>query len=92
MSTLASKPVRYWTIYFAIREAADDPREAPWYGPWNIVLQDLFHGFCVAPFITVTYPQYPVVKNIDSVDPRDDDDDDDSDNEKHNDKARLFVL
>ena len=65
---LASKPSRYWTLNLAIAQARNDPREAPWYGPWNIVLQDLFQDFCLSPFYTVTYPQFPLVKDIDVVD------------------------
>jgi hypothetical protein len=91
-TTLCSKPAKYWKLYFAIREAADDPREAPWYGPWNTVLQDLFHDFCVAPLITLTFPQYPVVKNIDSVDARDNCDSSDDGSDEDDDQAGPLVI
>jgi len=66
--TLASKPVNYWILNLAIAQARNDPREAPWYGPWNVVLQQLFQNFCPKGFATATYPQFPLVENIDTVD------------------------
>jgi hypothetical protein len=62
---LTSKPPSYWALRLAIAEAREDLREAPWYGPWNIVLQDLFHNFAPWGFFTVTYPQFPLAKEID---------------------------
>jgi hypothetical protein len=62
----------------------DDPREAPWYGPWNIVLQDLFQDFCPPPFCTTTYPH---VEDIDVVDFEEEE----SDNEM-DDQVGLYPL
>jgi len=75
---LDSRPSSYWRLYFAIIEAAADWREAPWYGPWNIAIHQLFQDFCPPPFVTVTYPQHPVTKDIDSVTPEDDESEDDN--------------
>jgi hypothetical protein len=60
-------PNNYLVLNLAILHASHDPREAPWYGPWNIVLQDLFRDFCRAnsSFFTATYPQFPLTKDID---------------------------
>jgi hypothetical protein len=60
-----------WALQVAIADANADPsgREAPWYGPWNLVLQDfLFRGFGNFPYLTVTYPQYPVSNTVDIED------------------------
>jgi hypothetical protein len=77
MITLDSKAEKYWALYFAISEATADYREAPWYGPWNTVLQDLFQGFCLKGYATVTYPQFPISKDIDTFNPEDEGSDDD---------------
>lgn len=74
--TLGSKPDTYWKLYIAIAEAAADYREAPWYGPWNIVLQATFKDFCVPPYFTITCPQFPVAKDIDTFDPKDNESED----------------
>jgi hypothetical protein len=92
--TARSKTEKYWTLYFPIQSAAEDPREAPWYGPWNIVLQDLFQGFCPVGFHTATYPQYPLVKDIDSVDQDgdlNDSSDDGKTDEEEDDQAIISV-
>jgi hypothetical protein len=69
MPPQAVLPPNYFVLNLAILHAKQDPqgREAPWYGPWNIVLQDLFRGFCPAKenFYTATYPQFPLTKDID---------------------------
>ena len=50
-----------WHLHIAITDAALDHREAPWYGPWNIILRDfIFLSFCQPPYMTITYPQFPV--------------------------------
>ena len=73
---LESRPLNYWRLRFSIAEAAADCREAPWYGPWSIAVQQLFENFCPrhGPFVTITYPQYPVTKDIDSIIPDEDED------------------
>ena len=63
-----SKPPSYWALHLAIAEASNDPLEAPWYGPWNLVLQDLCYAFNQPGAFTVTYPQFPLVKEIDTFD------------------------
>ena len=73
--TLASKPPYYWALNLAILQASNDSREAPWYGPWNIVLKNMFQDFCPAKFYTATYPQFPLVKGIDAVDSEEDESD-----------------
>jgi hypothetical protein len=95
-----SKTTLGWALHLAIAEALGDSREAPWYGAWNIVLKDiLFESFCLPPLLTVTYPQFPLSKNIDThnleddkisdADDSDDDesDDDDDDDDDENDKG-----
>ena len=71
-----SMPSEEWHLQTTIVDASLDHREAPWYGPWNIVLRDfIFRSFCPRPFLTITYPQFPVSKHVD-IDDADDDDDD----------------
>ena len=36
--------------------------------PWNIVLHDLFQGFCSPPCSTATHPQYFLLQDIDHLD------------------------
>jgi hypothetical protein len=49
-----------------------------YYGPWNIVLKDFFFpGFFPSPYATITYPQFPSTKDIDTFNPEDDKLDDD---------------
>jgi hypothetical protein len=84
---LTSKPPGYWLLHLAIAAASNDSREAPWYGPWNIVLQDLFHAFGPQEFFTVTYLQFPLVKEIDTVDSDEEESDEGSDYE-----AGLYPL
>jgi hypothetical protein len=79
---LASRPLSYWRLHFAIIEAAADWREAPWYGPWNIAIHTLFQDFCPSPFVTITYPQYSVTKDIDSVIPEEDECEDSDDDDE----------
>ena len=67
-SLLASKSSYNWVLNLAVLQASNDSREAPWYGPWNIVLQKMFQDFCPAPFYSATYPQFPLVKDIDVID------------------------
>lgn len=74
--TLASKPESYWILYLAIAQARSDPREAPWYGPWDVVLQELFRDFCPGGFTTVTYPQFPLVQDIDTYNLEEESDED----------------
>ena len=74
-------------LTLAILHASNDPQEAPWYGPWNIVLEDMFRNFCPATFYTATYPQFPLVKDTDIVDSEEEE----SDNEM-DDQARLYPL
>ena len=51
-------------------------------GERHLAIHQLFQDFCPPPFIAITYPQYPVTKDIDSVTPEDDKgEDDDSDDE-----------
>lgn len=52
----------------------------------------LFHDFCVAPFITLTFPQYPVVKDIDTIDPGDNGDNSDDDSDEDDDQASSLVI
>ena len=56
-------------------------------GPLNIVLQDLFRDFCPAPFYTATYPQFPLVKDIDIVDSEEEESD-----KERDDQAELHLL
>jgi hypothetical protein len=76
-----------WHLYIAIKDADADTREAPWYGPWDIVLRNyIFALFCGPPYLTITYPQFPVSKHIDTYYPEDDnvqDDEDSDDNGSH---------
>jgi hypothetical protein len=68
-----------WHLHIAISQALSDSREAPWYGAWNIVMRDMIFNprkFCREPFMTITYPQFPVSKGIDTDDAGDDDDED----------------
>ncbi|KAI0061449.1 hypothetical protein BV25DRAFT_1916820 [Artomyces pyxidatus] len=54
----------------SIDAIGNDTREAPWYGPWNIVLRDfLFLGTHTAHAISITHPQYPVDRRVDTIDP-----------------------
>jgi hypothetical protein len=83
---LDSRPLNYWRLSFSIAEAAVDCREAPWYGPWSIAIQQLFENFCPYPFVTITYPQYPVTKDVDSIIPDEEvEDEDNSDGEDEGD-------
>jgi hypothetical protein len=62
-----SKTLNEWRLHIAIAEAESDTREAPWYGVWDIFLQDfLFFSFCTPPHFTITYPQFPVSKHVDT--------------------------
>ena len=64
-----------WALALSIAEASQDSREAPWYGPWNMILHYLFQG--VPPdkgWFTVTYPQFPVDKYIDTAEEESDED------------------
>lgn len=66
--TLESLSPYDWALRLSILNASNDCREAPWYGAWNMVLvKGLFHDFCPKRFYTVTYPQFPLVKDIDTV-------------------------
>lgn len=83
-----SKTATEWALHLAIADALGDSREAPWYGAWNIVLKDiLFESFCLLPLLTVTCPQFPLSKNIDTYNPEDNKiiDDDDSDDDEDDD-------
>jgi hypothetical protein len=83
-----SKTALEWVLHLAIAEALGDSREAPWYGAWNIVLKDIiFESFCLPPLLTVTCPQFPLSKNIDTHDLEDDKivDEDDSDDDEWDD-------
>jgi hypothetical protein len=78
-----SKTLNEWRLHIAISQAQSDTREAPWYGPWDIILRDfLFSPFCKPPYFTITYPQFPVSKNVDTDNADDNDydyyDDEDS--------------
>jgi hypothetical protein len=77
---LASKSPSYWALHLAIAEASKDSREAPWYGPWNIVLNDLFQDFGPSRFFTVTYPQFSLVKDFDAVNSDEEESDEVDDN------------
>jgi len=69
-----------WHLHISIADAQTDTREAPWYGPWNIVLRDcLFSSFCTPPSFTLTNPQFPVSTHVDTCDPDESDNDDDRD-------------
>lgn len=75
-----------WRLHVAISHASSDSREAPWYGAWNLVLQDIiFRSFCQSPYLTITYPQYPVSKDIDTDDADDDNDEDEDEDKTGND-------
>jgi hypothetical protein len=64
-----AKTALEWALHLVIAGALGDSREAPWYGAWNIVLKDiLFESSCLLPLLTVTYPQFPLSKNIDTHD------------------------
>lgn len=82
-----TKTFNEWCLHISIAEAQSDTREAPWYGPWDIVLRDfLFSSFCKPPYFAITYPQFPVSKHIDTDNADDYDDDcddgyDDDDND-----------
>jgi hypothetical protein len=84
---LASKPPSYWVLRYAVAEASNDSREAVWYGPWNIVLRDLFHVFGRPGIFTVTCPQFPLVKEIDTFDSDEEESDEGGDY-----KAVLYPL
>ena len=74
-----SKTLYEWRLHIAIAEAESDTREAPWYGAWDIVLRDfLFLSFCTPPYLTITYPQFPVSKHVDTNNADDYDCDSDS--------------
>lgn len=83
---VAPKTSNEWHLHIAIADAGLDRREPPWYGPWNIVLRDfIFLSFCQPPYMTITYPQFPVSKYVDANDADDEDDEfeiksDDEDN------------
>ena len=85
--SLTSKPKNYWPLYVAISRAKKDSREAPWYGPWNLVLQELFRDFGPMNFTTATYPQFPLVHNIDTYDS-----DEEKLDEEPNDHESLYSL
>jgi hypothetical protein len=79
---LGSRLLNYWRLSFSIAEVAADCREAPWYGPWSIAIQQMFKNFCPCLFVTITYPQYPVTKDINSIIPDEEvEDEDESDDE-----------
>ena len=79
---LQSQTPFYWALALSIAEASQNSREAPWYGPWNMVLHDLFQGVPAAKgWFTVTYPQYPVDKYLDTAEEESDED-----------KAGLYAL
>jgi hypothetical protein len=71
--TLQSKSPNQWNLHLSILNADNDTREAPWYAAWNLVLQEqIFANFCQPPYLTVTYPQFPVSRHIDTYHPADD--------------------
>src|SRR5882724_11320289 len=84
---LESKPPSYWVLCFAIAEASNDSRETVWYGPWNIILRDLFHAFGRPGIFTVTYQQVPLVNEIDTFDSDEEESDEGGDY-----KAVLYPL
>ncbi|KIM73157.1 hypothetical protein PILCRDRAFT_15471 [Piloderma croceum F 1598] len=87
--TFASLPEKDWNLLVAIADATEDSREAPWYGPWYLVLRDcIFDRFCKPPFLTITYSQYPVSKDIDTYDSEDNTDADDNDTDDTQDYIR----
>jgi hypothetical protein len=88
--TIASKPPSFWALNLTILQASSVPREAPWYGAWNIVLKEMFQEFCPRKFNTVTYPQFPLVKDIDTVDISASEDEE-SDEERA-DQAGVYLL
>ena len=85
--TLDSKSELGWQLHLSIADASGDKREAPWYGPWCIVLNNfLFRNFCPRGYLTVTYPQFPLTKDVDTYNPEDEnieDDDTDSQTKKN---------
>jgi hypothetical protein len=82
-----------WQLNIAIADAAGDLREAPWYGPWNIVLVEfMFRNFCPSPFVTITYPQFPVTHDADTFNPEDDSYDDDDDDDEDEDDEDDIVM
>lgn len=77
-------------LAFAIDVAKTDPREAPWYGVWNIILtQKLFNGFCKKPCSTITYPQFPLTSDVDTYDSESEDEDGLSDEEEEVEDLRF---
>ncbi|KAF8231473.1 hypothetical protein L208DRAFT_1398803 [Tricholoma matsutake] len=65
--TFQSKSPYQWNFHLSILNADDDTREAPWYAAWDLVLRDqIFANFCQPPYFTVTYPQFPVSRHIDT--------------------------
>lgn len=80
--TFRSKSTYQWKLHLSIIDADNDAREAPWYAAWDLVLRDqIFANFCGPPYFTVTYPQFPVSKHIDTYHPADDIIGDDSDDD-----------
>ena len=66
VSIMALPFLNEWHLYIAIKDADTDTREAPWYGPWDIALWNyIFALFCGPPYLTITYPQFPMSKYID---------------------------
>ncbi|KAI0063510.1 hypothetical protein BV25DRAFT_1824048 [Artomyces pyxidatus] len=52
----------------------NETREAPWYGPWTIVLKEkIFKGMYTGHALSSTYPQYSLVRTFDVYRPEDDD-------------------
>lgn len=96
---MATTPVVYstgsahdWLLKLAIVNASRESLEGPWYGPWNIVLADLFRGFCLSKHFTATYPQLPLAKDIpDTVDDEDSEEPDQSDAGSEMSEARPNV-
>jgi hypothetical protein len=79
-----------WQLHVAISHASSDGREAPWYAAWNMVLRDIiFRSFCRAPHLTITYPQYPVSKGVDTDDADINDDEDEEEDRTENDDAGV---
>jgi hypothetical protein len=79
-----------WQLHVAISHALSDGRESPWYGAWNMVLRDIiFRSFCRAPHMTITYPQYPVSKGVDTDDADINDDEDEEQDRTESDDAGV---
>jgi hypothetical protein len=73
--TFQSKSPYQWKLHLSILNADGGTREAPWYAAWDLVLRDqIFANFCQPPYFTVTYPQSPVSRHIDTCHLADEDD------------------